>query len=221
MPVPNHIKVVIRGVFKTTPEEWSWSMKFGSNVTFGPDVTAEDVDLAAVESALHTFMDGSLFSRPVMATEIRAYRIGTNGRMEGNPNLRVIPTTGAPTGTGSNYYPPNVSCCVTTEAENRGPGRYGRFYLPGPGSALTEDLRLTAAGATNILNGAVAFCKSVSDAIDVPASLSSKDMVNISAVGGGSSQVVKRLRVGRTLDTIERRRRSMLEEPVSSGTIDW
>jgi len=131
--------------------------------------------------------------------------------MTGNPRIVEFATADFIAGTSTYLVPPQVALCVTTGADDRGPARYGRFYLPAPGKSITGDCRLSATHQTDYSSAVKTFLESVHDAIDIPSSLQESQMVNASAVGSGFEQLVTHIRVGRVLDTI-RRRRAQLDE---------
>lgn len=223
MAVPTHFKFVFRGIFENTEEEWSFSVKYRRDVQNFPDATVEDIDDAAVTAALTALMGASgvgAFSSSILATEWRAYAQGTDNRAEGDIK-KVILGTPARGGT-PNKYPSQISLCVTTVADDRGPGRLGRFYLPAPTGALT-DFRLTTTIATNYAVVTTAFLKAVSDAIDLPNTTDSAPAVNISGlpVLTGTKQDIDHVEVGLVLDTIQTRRRQLVEERYEHTQIDW
>lgn len=221
MPVKTHLKIVFRGDFAGTPEEWSYSTKWSRAVIGGPDAGVNDINGAAVLTALQAFHNNARFPSAVRVQEWRAYVIGTDGRMEGNPRLEDL--SSAPVaGTGVVRFPPDQALCVTTEAANRGHARFGRFYLPTPSTGIAgTDLRLSVADAQAWVTATTTFLKAVSDAIDIPGTIESAEMLNISNDATSTFQPVRNIRVGRVLDRIERRRRSLEEAYEASGTIDW
>jgi hypothetical protein len=221
MAVPRHLKVVVRGQFDNTPEIWSYSMRFDRTLWGEGDAHAEDLQDGGMLTALTAFHSTSLFSPETRVTGWRAYDIGEDGRMEGNPKVVEIATASQPKGTASSRMPIQTSLVVTTEAENRGPARYGRFFLPGPAKNLGTDYRILASDALLYLNAAVTFYKAVSDRIDVDFSVTGVKAINVSNIGTGAQQTIRNLRVGRVYDTLRSRRGALLEEYQSSGTIDW
>jgi hypothetical protein len=82
-------------------------------------------------------------------------------------------------------------------------------------------MRMTDAVATNAMEATSTFLKDVSNAIDVPLSLTSVGGVNISAAGPGKQQVIDHLEMGKVFDTLRNRRKSLVEDRVSTGHIDW
>lgn len=222
MAVHPHLRIVFRGVFLNTPEEWSFSTKFSKDNDQGADATVADIDAGGLQSALGGLFINSMFSNWVRCMEWRAYEIGSNGKMVGNPRLVPLATGSQPTGLGQLRYPTDQAICVTTEAANRGHARYGRFYLPTPNLAFQTDGRLGISDATNLMTVVTTFVKSVSDSIDLPVDpFEGSSMLNISNDASATHQVVRNLRIGRVLDRVSRRRRSLLEEHVETGVIDW
>lgn len=222
MAVPEHIKIVFRGVFDGTPEIWSFGTKWTSKNAGDPDAHASDVGDAGVLAALNALFGNSNFQASAVCTGWRAYDIGSDGNMVGNPKIVEYVGAGRPKGTAAAHkYPPQIALCVTTEAEDRGPGRLGRFFLPGPSISLDTDGRLSTGGAGTYLTLVTQFLKDVSDSIDAPFTLVGSSMINVSAVGTGTSQVVKRLRMGRVYDTLRTRRAAMDEGYIPGGDIDW
>lgn len=223
MIVPTHFKFVFRGVFENTEEEWSFSVKYRRDVLGLPDADVHDVNDAAVTTALSTLITtGGIgaFSSSLLATEWRLYAQGSDNHAEGDIKKVIIPTPirgGAP-----NLYPSQISLCITTVSDDRGPGRLGRFYLPGPTGPLS-DFRLSTATATSYATVVTAFLKGISDAIDLPGTTDSAPAVNISGlpVLTGTKQDIDHIEVGRVLDTMQSRRRQLLEERFEGGQIDW
>lgn len=222
MTVPTHLKIVFRGIFAGSPEQWSFSTKWNSDVSGTPDPHPDDIHADQVLVALTGLFNTSLFAGGTKCTEWRAYDIGTDGNMVGEPRLELIAPGSEPQGSSGNKHPSQVSLCVTTVGDNRGPGRYGRYYLPGPSAAVQADWRMSEADCEAYLAANVTFVKAVSDAIDIPLSAGSVPLTNISAKGTGAKQSVHVLQVGRVLDTQRRRRNKLLEAyEISAGSIDW
>jgi len=223
LPVPTHFRFVVRGMFVNTPEEWSFGTHFTRAETAGPDAGLDDVSESGVTAAVDAFIGTSNFQSSVKATDWRMYVIGTDGKMEGNGPLLHDYTGSGPVGGGSLKYPPQVSVAITCVADNRGPAKLGRFYLPGPGKALGTDLRMSAADAGFLGSDVTTFLKAVSDSIDMPFTTSAKG-VNVSSRGGagaGTIQEIDHLEVGRVFDTIRSRRRSLDEDRQVVAQIDW
>lgn len=223
MAVPTHFRFSIRGEFTGTPEGWNYGFKFGRDVSASEDAGLGDIDEAAVSTALATFHSNSIFTMVSHLTEWRAYVIGTDGKMEGNGPLLHEYATEVAGGSSGSFMPPQVSLAVTTVADDRGPGKLGRFYLPGVRLQVAPDMRISEAEADDVNELVVAMLKGISDAIDIPGTIESSTAVNISTRPSpdGTRQDVDHLEVGRVYDTIRSRRRSLLEERFVGGQIDW
>jgi hypothetical protein len=226
--VPPHIRVVARGNFVSnsgalvgTGEGWSMSWKFsdgGDGIQTGAQ--ASDVHVENIANRLGEEIDTNRYSNHVSLFMVTAYRIKADGKMDGNPNLFTFSGGTEPRGNGSVDYPPQVALVVTSVAQNRGPARFGRFYLPAPSVSLQGDMRLDNASAQLYLDSWVACLKDMSDEVDLGVTHSS-ELVNISTLQGGVQQGVDRLEVGRVLDTHRSRRRNLLEERVVGTHVDW
>lgn len=221
MAVPRHLKVVIRGIFANTPEIWSYSLRFDRTLWGEGDAHAEDMSSSGMTAALAALHNTSSFSNGCKVTGWRAYDIGSDGRMEGNPKVVEFAPANYIAGTSANLLPPQVSLAVTTEAVNRGPARLGRFYLPGPSKICDSSYRLAVADQTVYCNLATQFYKDVADSVDVDFSVTGVEAINVSNIGSGHQQVISKIKVGRVYDTLRSRRGALLEEYVSSGVIDW
>lgn len=225
MPVPTHFRLVVRGHFDSSPEEWSFSTKYSRDSPAAPDADLGDINEGGVTTAIQTLLQSANFQSNVVADDWRMYQIGTDGLMEGDGPLLHEFTPNTVKGTGSLRYPPQIALVVTTVAQHRGAARFGRFYLPGPGKPISTDGRITDADAGAMRGIATSFMKSVSDQIDVGGVLVSSKGVNISpgpaGSAGGTRQDIEHLEVGRALDTLRNRRKSLLEERNIGGHIDW
>lgn len=88
----------------------------------------------------------------------------------------------------------------------RGRGHAGRFYLPGPASAMTPDGRHST-GIPAAVNAAVrTLILAINSAADVGT------VGVITSLGSGTSRTVVRVRTGQRPDIIRRRSRQQLED---------
>lgn len=222
MATPKHMRIVFRGTIVGTPEIWSISLKFDTDTPLGPDANVGDVQADGVRDACEAFFNNARFTSALQLEEWRAYVIESDGEAHDNVRQELFETGDFIRGTAGIWHVPQVAVVITSVAENRGPARYGRFYLPqvafGPDAT---DHRLSVTNATGLVEAASTFCKSVSGAIDALGVSTNRPLVNISTIGTGTKQVVEHLNCGRVFDTQRRRRNAMLEEPVSTGHIDW
>jgi len=189
------------------------------------DANLSDIVEANVTSALIAFHQTAFFSTEIQPTDWRAYVIGTDGRMEGNGPLLHEFTGVQGKGTGTNQLkPPQIATVVTLVAPNRGPAKFGRFYLPASNKTLASDQRISVADATALAVATTTMLKAVSDSVDFVALGSSKGC-NVSPGPAGSPtgtlQNIDHVEVGRCYDTIRNRRKSMVEDRYVHTLIDW
>jgi hypothetical protein len=212
--VPRHWRLVFRGIIKDTPETWSHSHSLDPP-DWDSDLTNYDLN-----SALNAYagLAQNCLSERIALTDARLYRIDESGRMVGNPHMRLLqPTQYQNGGLTAGKYPPQVALVVTTVAPNRGPARFGRFYLPMPGFTLEADSRLSAANRDLLLTEVRDYLIGVRDGLTIPMApdLADAPVANVSARGNdgaGTLQRVSEIRIGRVLDTQRRRRRALAED---------
>lgn len=226
MPVPEHFKFVVRGVFSGTPEEWSTSCHFTNDQNAIPaHAGLGDVNEGNVTSAVNAYFGSTLFASSVVVSDWRMYKIGTDGHMMDNGPLLHLYTDASIHGSSSPHiFPPQIALCATLVADNRGPAKFGRMFLPSPAVNLDASGRVSTALISQQVDGLVTFLKAVSDSIDLEATQSSK-CCNVSPGPAGSSsgtiQDVDHVEMGHALDTIRNRRKSLDEERFVGGQIDW
>lgn len=223
MAVPTHFKITFRGHFEGTPEQWSFGTHWRRSAGAGTDAGLGDVDMDAVLAATDSFMASAFMGTVTRLDDIRLYQIGTDGKAEADPVIVSVDPGSPVAGSGGMNYPPQIAVVVTKVADNRGPAKLGRFYLPCLAMPISTGGRISEADATSLISVTTAWLKAISDAIDLPGTLASSGLQNVSTRGGltGTMQGVDHIRVGRAFDTLRTRRNAMLEEYVEGGTIDW
>lgn len=225
MAVPTHFRFVVRGSFIGAEETWSTSCHFSRDNPAEPDAGLDDINEGNVTSAVAAYFGTSEHLASTQVDDWRFYVIGTDGHMEGNGPLLHEFEDNEVKGTGTSYkYPNQVALVATLVATNRGPARFGRMYLPPPNKGLDTTGRLSAADAGFLADSVGAFLKAVADSIDMELTTSSEGL-NISPGPPGSSvgtrQTIDHIEVGRVLDTMRSRRRSLIEERAVAGHLDW
>lgn len=226
MAVPTHFRFNVRGHFAGTPEFWQTGAHFSRDVDLAGDAELGDISESGVTDAVLAFFATSNFPTAVVLDDWRMYQIGTNGKMEGNgPKLHTFEANTYKGTASTPRYPPQVALVATLVAVNRGPARFGRMYLPSPMASMQSDLRISAADALTWATNVGAFLKAVSDSIDLPGTTLSAKGLNISPGPAGSTegtrQEIDHIEVGRALDTLRNRRKSLLEERAVGGHLDW
>lgn len=212
MPYPVHNRLVVRGKFNATPEIWSYSLKFNSQIPVGFDVKPQDWNASAVTAAINAFHNTAQFGSSTEVWGWRGYQIGSDGNLIGN-NLKIVEYSSAVAGTSANILPTQVACVVSLQADDRGPARLGRAFLPGPASNLsTSDRRITVAYTTALLSTFKTMIEALKNAMYTDPLIIGESLVNVSPSGSGVMQNVTKYRCGRVYDTVRTRRNKMLED---------
>lgn len=213
MPYPKHNRFVVRGVFGDSPETWTYGLHFPSAFPTVLDILPGDWNQSAVTNAVNTFHGQAYFATSTKVTGWRGYQIGGDGRTIGN-NLKVVEYDTPVGGAGTTKYPPQVALALSLRADNRGPARNGRCYLPGLVIAVDAGtFQIASAQCDNVLSGFKTFIESLMDAM-YPIGITGESLVNVSKAGEGVMQDVSLYRCGRIYDTMRSRRRSLSEDYV-------
>jgi hypothetical protein len=225
MPVPTHFKFTVRGFFDNSPEAWSFGFKMKRDAEGAPDADLGDIDESAVTAALTAFIHSTMFCNNISVEDWRAYDIGTDGHMEGNAPLLHAFGPGVLKGnSGAVPMAPQNALVVSLISANKGPAKRGRMYLPGVITSPGNDWLISDTEAATFRTATTTFLKSVSDAIDL-ADIQQSAGVNVSPGPVGSStgtiQEIDHLEVGRVIDTVRNRRKSLDETYNVGGHIDW
>jgi hypothetical protein len=212
MTFPEHNRFVVRGQFGTTKEIWSNVLHFTSSQTFPTqDVHPQsDWDGSAITSAVNAFYGSSLFSANVRTTGWRGYTIGANGRFT-DQNILVNDYDTPNSAGGTNRYPPQVALALTLTADNRGPARLGRVFLPSVSTGFDgPTCEISSGGADDLLAAFKTYVEALKDAM-YPLAASGESLLNVSKIGTGTLQKVTSYRCGLVLDTIRTRRNKLVE----------
>ena len=223
MAWPKHNKLVVVGKMAGTAETWSYSLKFNSVFAAGPDRLPTDWDKTAVTAALAAFhIQGWTHSECTM-TGWRGYQMDETNHVNLDAMAAYDWSPGVtPTWAGAAKHPYQIALVVGLEsldrdprvAGGRDPGRFGRVYLPLPGYAVTEG-RISTADASNTTNYFRILVEALKNAM-YSVDYVGEALVNVSNKPSGSAngtlKPVDRYRCGRVLDTMQSRRRQLLEE---------
>lgn len=208
MPVAAHRRLTFSGFFGTATapyEEWSFRLNLGVGEG-GGDAAAL---ATAARDAFGTHLAPFIRSWATL-TEVKYADIAAGGLYAGDPVIVEASIAGGAGAAGSQA--PQVALAVSLDTELRGASGRGRFYLPAPGVALASaDGLVGAAEIQSVANASAAFL----GAINSPAGFGNVSIVSYK----GSVQPVTSVRVGRALDTIRSRRRSLPETYTSDVTV--
>lgn len=203
-----HRRVTISGdigAIVGSPERWSIRLNFSDPTNFADgsnfhNGVVADVKLwASLETGLWI---GSRVS------QVKSAVIGTNGLYTGEPfvdDFAPVPFAGS---AQVPLFPFQVSLCMSLQTGQRGPRKRGRVYLPTPMVTLEPDGQFQAGQATAIRDRFATFLNNLNNHTGPDANAPEV----VIASSKGLNTVVNGVRVGRVLDTMRSRRRSLPED---------
>lgn len=170
------------------------------------------VDIAEDFRSYHADVNTAIAPSAILKQVVVA-KINALGNYSSDPFvIDVAPTPGGGADRGSL---PQASLCVSFGTERYGPTGMGRFFLPMPSHAVGADFSIGALAAEAVRNRTVQLVDNLNDepGIDVLGI-----GVCVSSTKGYNSRVTK-VRVGRVIDTMRSRRRSLLEQYTPYGLV--
>jgi hypothetical protein len=187
------------GVFGSTAQPWErWSMRF--NFIGAGSGPFSLVELQAGVSALNTHLLPYV-NEMARLTEVKSAAITPAGEYAGDPTILAVDVAG---GAGSPVHAPQISLAISLATALRGPRGRGRFYLPAPAVPFqTTNGLIPDASRDGVQTAAAAFISALNAATD--------GGTVVVASSFGTNSPVTGVRVGRVLDTIRSRRRSVPE----------
>lgn len=194
-------------------ESFTWTLSLGRNFSTDP---APDVVPQGVIDAVTTFHTAAEVSTGANArlTTIKLNEIGTDGRYVSDGDTVQHDFETPVPGVGTSNLPAQIANAVTLRtAAQRGRASSGRFYYPATGRVVGSDGRLSAATAGAIAADATALLNSLN------AALPGFQVGVFSSIGTGIWRPVTHVEVGRVLDTMRSRRRSIEEERVAGAPL--
>lgn len=212
-----HWRATFKGEFKTSTtaegyEQWNTSLafNFGLNQFAGvAQEKAEDLrdDFAALMDSLPGF-----FAANTYFTEVRLDSVGSNGKIDQDAVFAVVGGSGKAGGAGVTL-PPSCAVALTLDTKVRGRSRFGRMYLPLCAVPLNITGGMSEGDAQFILGNCKTFIQNASNSPGVDAGFGA---AVASGVGAGSLAPIQEIRIGRVIDTMRSRRRSMDESYVTA-----
>lgn len=196
-----HKLLTIGGTSYAGTEEWQFGMRIiPETVGVGPSQAQID----ALATPIQTFWNtaGIFMPQTHSLTFCKLAPIGLNGKYpDGEIAYEHVYTADPGPGT-TPLYPAAVALVVSLRtAAPRGRGHAGRFYLPGPASAMTSDGRHSSGIPTAVNSAVRTLVLAINSATDVGT------VAVITSLGSGTSRAVTAIRTGQRPD-IQRRRAS-------------
>lgn len=201
----NFIRLVASGTLYGA-ETFSFGLSIIPNFTSIDDPDPADY-IDDVATAVGTYFNTVGVDNSASLTLLKLNMIGPNGRYVSDDETVQYEYDPPVTGNGSGNPAPQVALAISLMTDRaRGRAHMGRFYLPVPSAPLAEDGRITVALATLFATGTTTLLDNINAAMPT-----NWDVGVASDVGTGAFEPVRRVRVGRVLDTIRSRRRSLDE----------
>lgn len=215
-----HWRATFKGSFRVSAnaepfEYWNTSVALDSG---GALTTASAQSIAndlAADFVAFIQTPSAYFSVNTFFDEVRLDHVGSNGRIDQDA-VFGRPAGNTPVGGKSQaILPPSCALVLTLDTGRRGRSRFGRMYLPILSTGMGNDGRIPANQQTEILAAARTFIKNVSNAPGIDGSFG---VAVSSKAGAGSVVPVQAIRLGRVVDTMRSRRRS-LDESYAVATL--
>lgn len=207
MAYPHNIfRLVMSGTLGGT-ETFSYGLTI--NKTFTTGSAPEEVPAGVIDAVEAFHSDSTLnIGSTATLTMIKFNEIDVNGRYASTERTVLHEFDPGVNGVGGTTMPPQVALAITLRtAQRRGRASSGRFYIPRLGGTIGSDGRLTAASAIQAAYAATTFLNSLNTALE-----GIGRVAVASDIGAGAINDVTHVEVGRVLDTIRSRRRSLDEE---------
>lgn len=187
-------------------ESFTWTLSLRQNF---PSESYPDVVPQAVIDAVTTFHTAPEVAagNGARLTTIKLNKIGLDGRYVSDGDTVQHDFETPIPGVGTSNLPAQIANVVTLRtAAQRGRASSGRFYYPATGRVVSSDGRLSAATAAAVAVDATTLLNSLN------AALPGWKVAVMSSIGTGIARDVTHCEVGRVLDTMRSRRRSLEEE---------
>lgn len=201
------LRLVCSGTLYGSAETFSFSLALAKN--FDPGATTpEEVPQGVIDACTTFFAAPGIINGAARLNMIKLNLIGVNGRYESDSETVLAELIPGVAGTGGSGNAPQIALAVTLRtAKTRGRAHAGRFYLPA-GQTVGSDGQISQQQVDNVVAAATAFLE------DLATALPGWRPYVMSNIGEGTRNQVTHVSVGRTLDTIRSRRRSIPENYV-------
>lgn len=151
-------------------------------------------------------------------TYLKANVVDMDGHYTDPNTIEHVYSPPAAGGSSLVYHPPQVAWVVSLTTDlGRGLAHQGRFYLPAPSvEVMASDSMVVAADANALAGSVKTFIEAVADTPGWDFADPFQVLVMSKGGTGGATHLVTGVRVGRVLDTQQRRRRDLAENYVTS-----
>jgi hypothetical protein len=203
-----HWQITVLGDSWVQTETWQFGVR--ALVEGGANQPDDQQLLAnALASATQTFFSNAnvKISNNCRLTAIKCASINTDGHYSytSPPGLYVYPTPIVGPTSGAAVVPQATIAVTTLTPQSRGRASKGRFYLPPSVMAFSTDGRLSSVAADDIETAARTWLLAINSTAQVSA------VAVMSKLGSGTTNTVNAVGVGRVVDTMRSRRRSLQE----------
>jgi hypothetical protein len=217
---PTHYRAVIEGGFfdgsGNKVESWSTSIRIGVT-SIGTTTTLDAPDF--IDNELTTFCNTVFhtirFNGQVKVDKLSMNQIGPDGRYvdQSTSHFKILSGTDRIGGDGSSTLLPLQTSVVATlrSAKDRGPASHGRMFLPVPQVAIDSDWKIRNDHLQLLLTDLQTGLGQLSGSGSAVTGAYSFFPALVSPKGTGSLERITRVGVGRVLDTMRSRRRSLPE----------
>ncbi len=218
-----HYRVTALGRLGDSPERFSYSVNMAKgDASPLPFLNPNDdvyADIAAEVKAFHG-SPAMLISGYAVLEEVKIAHIGADGRYVTDAVIVDVADQagGVPSSPGVDFVAPQVALAVSLGTDRRGASGRGRFYLPMPTTPMGSQFVIPDVARDAAQARLATFVESLGNqpGFDV------LDLRVVVASTKGFNTSVTSVRVGRVLDTVRSRRRSILEDydpptPVNQG----
>jgi hypothetical protein len=217
---PTHYRAVIEGGFFDASgnqvETWSTSYRVGvSSIGTTDSIDVDDY----IDNELTTFATSLFqtlrFNSQVKVTKLSCNRIGPDGRYAdpSASHFKELTGTARIEGQGSSQLLPiQTSLVVTLRSDKaRGPASHGRMYLPVPQAFVGGDWLLQQTFVDSVITDIANAFRAADGTGSAVTGAYSFFPALVSPAGTGHLEKVTKVGVGRVLDTMRSRRRSIPE----------
>lgn len=220
-PAPKHLVMSMRGPLgdpAQAPEEWQINVRMTLPLTIAE---AGDIDGDWLQDYTEDARDwirssGMRFTTDVHLTECRFAVMSDAGPQNGETVIKTPAEVNSSQGQINPYVPWQNSVVVTLLADGRGRGHRGRWFLPPQQLTIENGLgTMTAAHQNGIADATKTFIEALNNHPGLDTQGTSGNVCIIGRTPPeGTRELVDKIRVGRVVDTMRSRRKSLDESYV-------